>query len=126
MTLFSNSVIITLGILCAASIFIVVYRLLVMGLIGLQARSEKAKRAEAAKHHAAYFADRQRKLEDAAAQLLAADPIVASLVNDIRELPYIDAKTREARRNNGKRASMQKTLRKLVPSKPLRDIFYTS
>ena len=126
MTLFSNAVIITLGILFAASIFIVVYRLLVMGLIGLQARSDKAKRAEAAKHQATYFADRRRKLEDTAAQLLAADPIVASLVNDIRELPYIDAKTKEARRNNSKRASLQKALRKLVHSKPLRDIFYAS
>lgn len=122
MTLFSNSVIITLGILFAVSIFLA-FRLLVMGIRGL---AENAKRAKASKRRSAYFADRQRKLEDAAAQLLAEDPTVASLVHDIRALPYIDAKTKEARRNNSKRASLQRTLRKLVPSKPLRDIFYTS
>ena len=124
MELFTNALIITVGILAGLFIFGVGYNLLRLALRGAENWTRNKQRELQRAEQQAYFTARRQKLEDTANQMMAADAELAQLVEAIRALPYQDANTKKARANNNQRAKLQKTLRERVPSKGIRDIFY--
>jgi uncharacterized membrane protein YhiD involved in acid resistance len=126
MTLFTNAVIITLGIFFAAFIFVVAYRAMMMSLIALQRWAENAQKKINREKEQAFFTERRQRLEDQASQMIANNNDLARLVEAIQELPFDDAGNKTARANNNQRAKLQKTLRELVPNKGIRDIFYNA
>ena len=124
MELFTNALIITVGILAGLFIFGVGYNLLRMALRGAENWTRNKQRELQRAEQQAYFTARRQKLEDTANQMMAADAELAQLVEAIRALPYQDGNTKKARANNNQRAKLQKTLRERVPHKGVRDIFY--
>ena len=124
MELFISAALITFGILLALFVTKVAMNILIVTLEVTKKKLDNKIRAEKRARQAAHYADRQRKLEDEAEQVLASNAEIAELVGQIRAIPYIDRTNKTARANNNKRAKLQKTLRELVPNKGIRDVFY--
>lgn len=120
MSFFINAVMITLGVvvaLFAAKVFFAILNVTIESLLVTVKRNRATK---SRREHAAYFTERRQRLEDKASQMLAADPKLAGLVEDLRGNPYVDGDNAA----NYKRAKLQKQLREMVPNKGLRDVFY--
>jgi hypothetical protein len=120
MSFFINAALATLGIVTAlfvAKILIAVFNVTLESILKNIQRNKAAKRRE---ENAAYFTERRQRLEDKASQMLAANPSLAKLVEDLQDNPYRDGDNAA----NYKRAKLQKQLREMVPNKGLRDVFY--
>ena len=124
MELFTNALIITIGIMAGLFVFGVAVNLLRMTLRVAQRAVDNAAKERGRQEYIARTKARRHKLETTAQQMLADNADLADLVADIRNTPYIDGKTPAARINNNNRARLQKRLREMVPNKGLRDVFY--
>jgi hypothetical protein len=126
MELFTNALIITIGIMAGLFVFGLAINLLRTTLRVAQRAVDNAAKERDRQAYIARAKERRDKLETTAQHMLADNADLADLVADIRNAPYVDGKTRAARINNANRARLQKRLREMVPNKGLRDIFYGS
>ena len=126
MELFIGAIAITFGVLLALFVAKVALQLLIVTLEVLTKKVEGKKAALVRKQMAELYRARAEKNQEVANEMLSCDEQLAELVRQIKETPYLEGRTKKAKEQNYKRAKLQKTLRELVPSKSVRDVFYAT
>lgn len=118
MTLFIDSVLVTLGIFTAVLITTLTGR--VAARIGYEIRQYRRRQGRLA--YARVREHRQAQIRIKANEMLVEDATLAELVQNLKDTPWTPGDNAA----NYRRAKLQKQLRAMVPNKALRDAFYAN